>query len=126
LWLAIDSFLVHYRSLVEFFLHTTKKPRYRKDDIRAEDYVATWTTPSLPEWTNWKDDMHILLAHLSTKRNEIAEKKTGFNHLVHFKPMREEIRTAWATFEQGLTGTIYEGKLDPLVKWHQRNFTGIS
>lgn len=113
---AIDSFLVHYRGLVEFF-HTTREWRRKfTDDPRAEDYVATWTTPSLPAWTKWKGDTHILLAHLSTKRNAIAEKKTGIDHRLHFKPMRKEIRAAWEAFAQGLTGTIHEGKPGPLLQ----------
>jgi hypothetical protein len=69
--------------------------------------------------------MHILLAHLSTKRNAIHDRKTGFDHRAHFSPMREEIRTAWADFAQGLKGTIHDGRLDPLLKEHRENFNRI-
>jgi hypothetical protein len=113
---AIDSFLVHYRSLVEFFQATSDKKRVYTDDIRAEDYVAGWTTPPLPMWGAWEPSMHILLAHLSTKRNAIHEQRTGLDHRVHFAPMRDEIRNAWAAFAQGLAGTIHDGKLGPLLK----------
>jgi hypothetical protein len=119
---AFDSFLVHYRSLVEFFQATSDRPKAHTDDIRAEDYLAGWTTPHLPMWAAWASSMHILLAHLSTKRNAIHEQKTGFDHRVHFGPMRDEIRTAWAAFEQGLAGTIHDGKLHPLLKEHRENF----
>jgi hypothetical protein len=117
---AIDSFLVHYRSLVEFFTDTATKERYKKDDMRAEDYVNGWKTPPLPEWNKWKPHMHILLAHLSTKRNDVMN---GFDHRVHFKPMLDEIRAAWGAFASGLTGTIYNGKLDPLLKQRREDFT---
>jgi hypothetical protein len=119
---AFDSFLVHYRSLVEFFFHTSQKQRQRKDDLRAEDYVKGWTTPTLNEWDKWKDRMHILLAHLSTKRNEA----TGFDHRNDFKPMMNEMQAAWGAFSKGLTGTSHDGKIDPSLKHHRDNFTRIS
>jgi hypothetical protein len=120
---AFDSFLVHYRSLGEFFHATSGYSKRCPDDIRAGDYVAAWRTPYLPMWDTWKPSMHILLAHLSTKRNAIHEQKTGFDHRVHFEPMRDEIRTAWAEFEKGLMGTIHGGKVTPLLKEHRENFT---
>ena len=48
---ALDSFLVYYRSLVEFF-HTGKdwRIRYPDNDIRAEHYIPGWTTPTFNEW----------------------------------------------------------------------------
>jgi len=114
---AFDSFLVHYRSLVEFFA----KEKHRKDDVRAKDYIAGWTTPPLPEWAKWKDQMHILLAHLSTKRNE----RIGFDHRNDFKPMLAEIQAAWEEFAKGLNGTPYDGKLEPLLKHRRENFSRI-
>jgi hypothetical protein len=119
---AFDSFLIHYRSLVEFFFHTSEKQRRRKDDLRAEDYVEGWTTPTLKEWEKWKDRMHILLAHLSVKRNEA----TGFDHRTDFKPMLDEIRAAWEKFAAGLSGTPHCGKLDALLTQRREDFTRIS
>ena len=113
---AFDSFLLHYRSLAEFFHATGDRARGHGDDIRAEDYVDGWKTPHLPMWAAWKSSIHILLAHLSTKRNAIHEQKTGLDHRVHFTPMRQEIRSAWVTFAQGLAGTIHHGNLEALLK----------
>jgi hypothetical protein len=117
---AFDSFLLHYRTLVEFF--SDPKKIDRKDDIRAIHYVPTWNAPALPMWDVWKNELHTLLAHLSTKRNPVHEQKTGLDHTKHFKPMRNEIQAAWSAFAQGLTGTIHAGKLPALVKHHQQQF----
>src|ERR1044072_7414388 len=83
---AFDSFLVHYRSLVEFFHSGTDwRIRFPDNDIRAEHYIKGWTTPLLKEWKKWEPSMHILLAHLSTKRNAVHGQGTGLDHEKHFK-----------------------------------------
>ena len=109
---AFDSFLLHYRSLAEFF-HSTKdwQRRYR-DDLRAEDYVGDWHTPNLPMWVKWGPSMHILLAHLSLKRLAIHDKKTGLDHLRDFPPMLQEMSAAWEVFRNALAGTAYEPHLE--------------
>jgi len=63
---AIESFLLHYRALREFF---SSIPKRIADNLKAADYLATWHTSAL--WvTDQKeiDRIHKRLAHLSTKR----------------------------------------------------------
>ncbi len=40
--------------------------------------------------------------------------------------MMDEMRAAWAMFATGLTGTLHDGNLDPLLKQHRENFNRIS
>ena len=64
---AIESFLLHYRALREFF--STSIPKRIADNLKAADYLPTWHTSAL--WVtdqNEIDRIHKRLAHLSTKR----------------------------------------------------------
>jgi len=97
---AFDSFLLHYRTLIEFFYSTSDRAK-RSDDLRAGDYVPGWRTPSFPMWEQWNSRLHILLAHLSVKRIAVQEQQTGFDHRRDFGPMLAEIALAWNSFKGG-------------------------
>jgi hypothetical protein len=66
---AIESFLLHYRALREFF---SSHPKIKADNLKATDYLATWQTSAV--WvTNQTeiDRLHKRLAHLSTLRTTL-------------------------------------------------------
>ncbi len=51
---------------------------------------------------------------------------TGFDHRVHFPPMRAEINAAFVLFAQQLRGTIHQGQCEQLVKMHWDNVIRVS
>lgn len=66
---AIESFLLHYRALREFFSSIQKRADY---DLKATDYLSTWQTCAI--WVTDQKDIdriHKRLAHLSTKRTTL-------------------------------------------------------
>ena len=66
---AIESFLLHYRSLREFFNGDNKT---KVDDIKAFDYLPTWKSSAA--WVNDKTEasrIHKRLAHISTLRKTL-------------------------------------------------------
>jgi hypothetical protein len=66
---AIESFLLHYRALREFFSNV---PKTKSDTLKASDYVGMWQTSSL--WVAGQqkiDRIHKRLAHLSTSRTSL-------------------------------------------------------
>lgn len=66
---AIESFLLHYRALREFF---SGQQKMKDDDLKATDYLSTWQTSAL--WVTDKaeaDRINKRLAHLSTKRTTL-------------------------------------------------------
>jgi hypothetical protein len=69
---ALESFLLHYRALREFFNDSDKK---KADDIKAVDYLPAWQTSAT--WLNDAtegDRIHKRLAHLSTLRTTLDSK----------------------------------------------------
>lgn len=69
---ALESFLLHYRALREFFNHSDKK---KADDIKAVDYLPGWQAPAT--WLNDATEgerIHKRLAHLSTLRTTLDNK----------------------------------------------------
>jgi hypothetical protein len=69
---AIESFLLHYRALREFF---SSIPKRIADNLKATDYLSTWQTSAL--WVTDQpeiDRVHKRLAHLSTKRTTLNNK----------------------------------------------------
>lgn len=63
---ALESFLLHYRALREFFSGLRKM---QADNLRATDYLSTWQTSAA--WVadqNEVNRIHKRLAHLSTLR----------------------------------------------------------
>jgi len=93
---AFDSFLLHYRNLVEFFQHEQDRSRLHVDDLRAQDYVQGWRTPNLPQWNAWRKHIHILLAHVSTKRNRIHDEIERLRQVtVSLKGTTERIGPSW-------------------------------
>ncbi len=121
---AFDSFLLHYRNLVEFFQHEKDRRRQRPTDLRAQDYVRAWVTPSLPMWTHWGAKIHILLAHLSTRRNAIHRQAAGLNHERDFPGMSAEIENAWGAFADGVKGTAYGSTLSEKLHLQAGSFDG--
>jgi hypothetical protein len=66
---AIESFLLHYRALREFFSSNQKRIA---DNLKATDCLSTWRTSAL--WVTDQteiDRIHKRLAHLSTKRTTL-------------------------------------------------------
>jgi hypothetical protein len=66
---AIESFLLHYRALREFFSSLQKKVA---DNLKGTDYLSTWQTSAV--WVTNQvdiDRIHKRLAHLSTKRTTL-------------------------------------------------------
>jgi hypothetical protein len=66
---AIESFLLHYRALSEFF---SSIPKRIADNLKAADYLSTWQTSAV--WVTDQseiDRIHKRLAHLSTKRTTL-------------------------------------------------------
>jgi len=64
---ALESFLVHYRNLYEFFQNIDSG--YDADSLMARHYAPAWTGD--PEWRADKDEkkrINKLLAHISFKR----------------------------------------------------------
>jgi len=119
---AFDSFLLHYRTLAEFFHSDADWPRRYDDDLRAEDYVPGWKTPTLRKWNEWKPVIHVLLAHLSTRRNPVHAAKTGLDHRRDFPAFLEEIEAAWELLEAGFVGTRYQVLLANAISEHNRGF----
>lgn len=75
---AIESFLLHYRALREFFGNSSKN---KPDDIRASDYLDTWQ--STATWLNdehERDKINKRLAHLSTLRTTL-DNEWDFPHM---------------------------------------------
>lgn len=63
---AIESFLLHYRTLREFF---SNHPKLKADSLKAIDYFSTWQTSAA--WVTDQNEIeriHKRLAHLSTQR----------------------------------------------------------
>jgi hypothetical protein len=66
---AIESFLLHYRALREFF---SSIPKRIADNLKVTDYLTAWQTSTV--WvTNQTeiDRIYKRLAHLSTKRTTL-------------------------------------------------------
>lgn len=66
---AIESFLLHYRTLREFF---SSHPKLKADNLKAIDYFSTWQTSAA--WVtdqNGIERIHKRLAHLSTQRTSL-------------------------------------------------------
>jgi len=66
---AIESFLLHYRALREFF---SSHRKMKADNLKATDYLSTWQTSAL--WVIDQqeiDRIHKRLAHLSTLRTTL-------------------------------------------------------
>jgi hypothetical protein len=119
---AFDSFLLHYRNLVEFFHHDKDKRRLNKrTDLRAQDYLPNWKTPTLPSWAVWREKTHPLLAHLSTERNPLHAQGTGLNHERDFPGMLAEVENAWSAWVGGLSES-HASLLSEALRLHQNNF----
>jgi hypothetical protein len=66
---AIESFLLHYRALRDFF---SSQQKMKADDLKATDYLSTWQTSAL--WVTDKaeaDRINKRLAHLSKLRTTL-------------------------------------------------------
>jgi len=66
---AIESFLLHYRALREFFSSLSKT---NPDNLKARDYLPTWQTSA--SWVTGQqeiDRIHKRLAHPSRKRQTL-------------------------------------------------------
>jgi hypothetical protein len=66
---AIESFLLHYRALREFF---SSHQKIKGDSLKATDYLSTWQTSAV--WVTYQkeiDRIHKRLAHLSTLRTTL-------------------------------------------------------
>jgi hypothetical protein len=75
---AIESFLIHYRALREFF---SSLPKTNPDNLKATDYLSAWQT-SVKWVTEQKeiDRIHKRLAHLSRKRTTL-DNNWGLAHM---------------------------------------------
>jgi hypothetical protein len=66
---AIESFLLHYRALREFF---NDKEKHKADDIKAKDYLPTWTASDT--WLTYQNEIDRInkrLAHVSVLRKTL-------------------------------------------------------
>lgn len=69
---AIESFLLHYRALREFF---SSHQKMKADDLKATDYLSTWQTSALWVTDKAEDDrINKRLAHLSKLRTTLDNK----------------------------------------------------
>lgn len=119
---AFEPFVLHYRTLVEFFHHDKDKRRLNeKADLRAQDYVPDWKTPTLPSWAVWREKIHALLAHLSTERNPLHARKAGLNHERDFPSMLTEVESGWSAWVGGLSGP-HASLLSEALRLHDKNF----
>jgi hypothetical protein len=69
---AIESFLLHFRALREFF---GSHQKMKADDLKATDYLSTWQTSAI--WVTDKAEgerINKRLAHLSKRRTTLDNK----------------------------------------------------
>lgn len=107
----LEGFLIHYRALAEFL----ESSGVKTSDIKASDYGVT-SVPPLPP----REDIHQLLAHLTTHRLSSIEE----SHRWDIQKMHRDIEHAFASFRSALPeerrewfATVPDGGTPPTVLW---------
>ncbi|HNY42069.1 MAG TPA: hypothetical protein PKJ41_16820 [Bryobacteraceae bacterium] len=85
---AERTFLVHYRTMVEFFAG--------RQDVRADHFTRGDFKPSLNTWERWEPHIQSHLMHLTAGRTKKERRRTwdGTTN----KLMLDEFRATWAKF----------------------------
>lgn len=87
-----DSFLIHYRNLVEFL---SPRPEPRATDITAADYAGDFDSSCAP--TQYSQSIHWRLAHLTDCRLDVENKDWDFDLML------KQFKEAWRKFETAKT-----------------------
>lgn len=87
LYACLDSFLVYYRCLAEFFSMRSSEKRHDADRAVAQDYCPSWSVRSFRE----TDRVNVRLSHISCEREYLSADW-------FCEPLADEIERAYREF----------------------------